>query len=170
MSFEEFVDDWLPRLLRLTGALTGDRYLAEDLVQEVLVRVHRDWERIAASDLPDAYVRRMLVNEYVSWRRRWARMIPHPDPDPGGQEPDPADRIAERDALSRRLRRLPRKQRAVVALRYYAGLSDTDIADTLGCSTGTVRAHASRALATLRVDGADVTDPSPLTRLREETP
>ncbi|HYQ69706.1 SigE family RNA polymerase sigma factor [Actinophytocola sp.] len=153
MMFEEFAADSLPGLLRFAAVLTGDRGLAEDVVQEVLLRVYGHWARIGALDSPKHYVRRMIVNEYLSWRRRWGRVAPHADP-PAVVDPvsDHAAVHAERDALRIELDKLPRRQRAVLVLRYYAGMSDIEIAEVLGCGAGTVRGYASRALAALRVE------------------
>jgi RNA polymerase sigma factor (sigma-70 family) len=95
----------------------------------------------------------MVVNQYLSHRRRWWRLVPQADPGRDDSPmPDPAVAHAERDALVAELRKLPPRQRAVLALRYYEGLSDIEIADTLGCRPGTVRGHASRALAALRIE------------------
>lgn len=153
MTFDEFTVVSLPSLLRFAVVLTGDRGLAEDVTQEVLVRVHLRWAKIDALDKPEHYVRRMVVNEYLSWRRRWSRIVPHAEPpvrlDP---VPDFAAIHAERDALRTELDKLPRRQRAVLVLRYYAGMSDPEIADVLDCSAGTVRGYASRALAALRIE------------------
>jgi RNA polymerase sigma factor (sigma-70 family) len=102
----------------------------------------------------------MLINEFLSWRRRWGRVLPRPDVEPARTEPDHAVAIADRDALRQRLRRLPRGQRVVLTLRYFEGLSDTEIAAEMGCSPGTVRGYASRALSALRIDGSDAPDPS----------
>lgn len=152
LSFDEFVGTRLPTLLRFTGVLTGDRQLAEDVVQEVLLKAHGRWDRIGALDLPEAYVRRMLVNEYISWRRKWARVVPMPDLSGWERaEPDHANRLADRSDLADRLATLPPRQRAVLVLRYYEQLSDTEIGDVLGCAVGTVRGYASRALASLRI-------------------
>src|SRR4051812_9346730 len=97
----------------------------------------------------------MVVNEYLSWRRGLARTAPRADVEPlGAHVGDGADAHAERDAMIRRLARLPRRQRAAVVLRYYAGLSDADIAADLGCREVTVRSQISRALASLRLDPA----------------
>jgi RNA polymerase sigma-70 factor (sigma-E family) len=153
MTFDEFTADRLPALLRFAAVLTGDRGLAEDVVQEVLMRTHLRWAKIGTLESPEHYVRRMVVNEYLTWRRRWGRVVPHADPpervDPA---PDHAAIHAERDALRTELDKLPRRQRAVLVLRYYAGMSYSEIADVLGCSPGTVRGYASRALAALRVE------------------
>lgn len=109
-TFEEFVGARLPALLRLAGVLAGDRGIAEDVVQEVLLRASRRWSTIAAASSPDAYVRRMVVNEYVSWRRKWARIVPRAELIDERSVPDHADRHAEHDDLSRRLDRLPARQ------------------------------------------------------------
>jgi RNA polymerase sigma factor (sigma-70 family) len=101
---------------------------------------------------PHAYVRRMVVNEYLSWRRRLARTSPRAEVAEDVPVGDGSDERAARDAMIRRLARLPRRQRAAVVLRYYAGLPDAEIAVELGCRVTTVRSQISRALATLRVD------------------
>jgi RNA polymerase sigma-70 factor (sigma-E family) len=153
MTFEEFAVARLPALLRYAVVLTGDRGLAEDVVQEVLARAHSRWQRIVQCEQPEQYVRRMVVNEYLSWRRRWGRIVPVPEVTPPPSDaPDHATTHANREALRGELARLPRRQRTVLVLRYYEGLSDSEIADVLGCTSGTVRGYASRALATLRVD------------------
>jgi RNA polymerase sigma-70 factor (sigma-E family) len=152
VTFDEYVADRLPGLLRLAGVLAGDRATGEDVVQEVLLRASKRWSQICAVGSPDAYVRRMVVNEYVSWRRKWGRLVPQAEVLDERVTPDHAERHAERAELAQLLDRLPARQRAVLVLRYYEGMSDEAIADVLGCSTGTVRSHASRALAVLRVD------------------
>ena len=154
MTFEEFVTARLPAVLRFAGVLAGDRGLAEDVVQDVLIRASSRWQAIAQLDRPEAYVRKMVVNEFLSWRRRSWRMVPAgAGSDLGGPAmPDPAAVYAERDAMAAELAKLPRRQRAVLVLRYYQGLSDSDIAAVLGCRTGTVRGYASRALAALRIE------------------
>lgn len=155
MTFEEYVRNELPRLLRFAGVLSGDRHLAEDIVQEVLFRTSRRWAQVSVATSTDAYVRRMVVNEYLSWRRKWARITPHADVDPGGLAPDHADAVAARDEAASRLNGLSPRQRTVLILRYYEGLSDEQIAHVLGCAGGTVRSLASRALAELRVEAAE---------------
>ena len=152
MIFEDFVSAHGPRLSRFAAVLCGDRWLAEDVMQEVLARVHGRWTVIAGMDQPDAYIRRMIVNEFLSWRRKLRRNILMSDVPELPDAADPASQHADRAALVAELAKLPRKQRTVIVLRYYAGLSDLEIATDLGCSPGTVRSHASRALATLRVE------------------
>lgn len=151
MTFDEWLRSGLPPLLRFATVLCGTPHLAEDVVQDVAIKAQKKWDRIGAADNPDAYVRRMVVNEYLSWRRKWSRYVPIAEIEQGSS-PDHADRTADRDELLGELAKLPRRQRAVLVLRYYGGLSDPEIAETIGCSAGTVRAHASRALATLRIE------------------
>ncbi len=168
MTFEEFAEAKLQALLNFSTVLTNDRALGEDLVQDVLMRAHLQWGRIGDLDQPLAYVRRMLVNEFVSWRRKWARIVPRSDVndlvDSLGTV-DPASGFAERLALAEDIARLPRKQRAVIILRYYEDLPDGEIADWLGCAPSTVRAHALRALRTLRV-AAGTSNPTSSERAR----
>jgi len=154
MTFEEFAATRMPGVLRFAAVLTGDLADAEDLAQEVLTRAYSRWDRIGGLDRPDLYVRKMILNEYLSWRRRSARQIPV---GAGALEPasavsDHAQQYIEREALLAELGKLSRRQRAVLVLRYYEDRGDAEIAELLGCSPGTVRSHASRALAALRVD------------------
>ena len=153
MEFAEYVARQRPALMRFATVLTCRTWLAEDLVSDVLGRAFERWERISVMAEPNAYVRRMVVNEYMSWHRRLARTSPRAEvePDAAGMS-DGADERAERDAMIQRLAGLPRKQRAAVVLRYYAGLPDAEIAAQLSCRVGTVRSQISRALATLRID------------------
>jgi len=150
VTFEEFAAARLPALLRYAIVLTGDRGLAEDLVQEVLIRIHGRWSRVQRLDRPELYVKRALTNEFVSWRRRWRSRSGATASD--GLVPDPAGLITERADLWARILTLPRQQRVVLALRYYEGLTDAEIAEVLGCAPGTVRGYASRAVATLRAE------------------
>lgn len=150
-DYENFVQVQLPRLLRYATMLTGEREQAADLVQDVLVKVYRRWPRIVDLDHPDRYVVRMVTNGYLSWRHsRAARLIAAGDLPDQARPDDFASDHAAREDMWQRLARLPRRQRAVVVLRYYEQLADSEIADLLGCAQATVRAHAHRALTTLR--------------------
>ena len=151
MEFEEFATYRAADLLRFARALTGDRGLAEDLVQDTLLKLYQRRGQLDDLSNPDAYARRIVVNAYVSWGRRWFRVRPTAWID-DQVEPDHAEAHSDRDEMRTLLYRLPRRQRAVLVLRYYAGLSDNEIAEELGCSPGTVRSHASRALDALRVE------------------
>lgn len=159
MTYEEFVDSRLPALLRYAVMLTGDPHLAQDLVQETMVRVQLNWRRVRRAESPDRYVRRMLTNQHVDWRRGpwFRRVLPQAEPDETRTVPhDHATSSAERDEIWSWLARLPRRQRAALVLRYYEDLPDAEIAEILGCAVGTVRASISRALATLRADLVEV--------------
>ena len=160
MEFDQFVRERGPSLLRFATALCADRGLGEDVVQDVLLRVHDRWSQIEHLASVDGYVHRMVVNEYLSWRRRWARIIPHAVvPASGRTSPDHAESHAARSELAARLAGLPPKQRAVLVMRYYGDLPDADIAEALGCRAVTVRGYASRGLATLRIDMTGHPDP-----------
>jgi len=154
VTFDDFIAYRLAALLRYATAVTCDPHLAEDVVQDVLVRAQRRWGRIKRLDAPEAYVKRMVLNEFLSWRRRRAaRLVLVPDASLeqlGAPVEDHAARHEERDAVLRLVATLPPRQRAAVALRYYAGLPDEEIAEMLGCRPVTVRTQISRALATLR--------------------
>jgi RNA polymerase sigma-70 factor (sigma-E family) len=154
-SFDDFVATRSTRLLRTAYLLTHDRALAEDLVQTSLAKAWFAWARIEGQ--PDAYVRRVMVNTYSSWwRRRWNGEEATAElPERGvGSGHRPADdvRVDDRTDLWRALARLPRRQRAVVVLRFYEDLSEAETAEIMQCSVGTVKSQASRALAKLRID------------------
>ena len=154
-TLDELVRTHLPGLVRYATVLVGDQHTAADLVQEVLLRAHQRWRRIALTDRPDLYLRRMVTNEHLSWRRRWHVRMIQPTGDEvlarhAGAAGDLAEGHAEKDAMWQRLAGLPPRQRTVLVLRYYEGLSDVETAAVLGTSAATVRSHASRALATLR--------------------
>jgi RNA polymerase sigma-70 factor (sigma-E family) len=150
-DFDAFVVARGASLLRLAWLLCGRAHAAEDLVQEALARAYLRWDRVVAAQAPEAYVRRILVNEYVTnRRRRGSGELPRGDLGPGAALPDTADAGAARDEMWRLLARLPRTQRAVLVLRYYEDQSDEQIATVLGCGPSTVRSNAARGLATLR--------------------
>jgi RNA polymerase sigma-70 factor (sigma-E family) len=158
VTFDEFAATRLNGLLRYAVVLTGDRDLAQDVVQEVLARTQVRWSKISRADSPDSYVRQMVLNEYLSWRRRWAvrniQAVGERLTDLGdrqGLSHDHAQRVVDTDDIWNRLARLPRKQRAVLVLRYYEQLPDDEIAYLLGCAAVTVRSNASKALKTLRL-------------------
>lgn len=154
MNFEDWLTPRLPRLLRLATVLCGGSDLGQDLVQDVAIKAQARWSTLKDLEHPEAYLRRMIVNEHLSWRRRWSRIIPQDelrDSIPGSA-PDFTDQHADRAELVQELNKLPRRQKAVLVLRYFEGLDDGAISAILGCSAGTVRSHASRALTTLRVE------------------
>ncbi|WP_238009205.1 SigE family RNA polymerase sigma factor [Dactylosporangium sp. AC04546] len=154
MTFEEFVEARLQVLLRYAVMLTGDPHTAQDLVQETMIRAQLKWRRVAASQAPERYVKRMLTNAYVdlhrgSWLKRVVLRGFTSSLDRAVA--DHVDASVERDQMWAWLATLPPRQRAALVLRYYEGLNDTEIADVLHCAVGTVRSSISRALATLRI-------------------
>jgi RNA polymerase sigma-70 factor (sigma-E family) len=151
-EFREFVLGRTPALTATAYLLTGDRAAADDLVQVALTKAWFNWSRVAAADSPEAYVRRVMANTYAAWwRRRWRGEQPTPVlPETGGA--DATARVDDRDQLWRALATLPRRQRAVVVLRYFEDLSEADTARALGISVGTVKSQCAKALAKLRLD------------------
>lgn len=149
-DFDEFVVARSSRLLRTAYLLTRDWALAEDLLQTALAKSWFAWARL--DDDPEPYVRKVLVNTYASWwRRRWRGETPT-EALPESSGPDPTTAVDDRDELWQALGRLPRRQQAVVVLRYFEDLSEAQTADTLGVTTGTVKSQTSKALARLRLD------------------
>jgi RNA polymerase sigma-70 factor (sigma-E family) len=154
VNFEDWFGPQLPQLLRFAMVLCGSAELAEDMVQDVALKAQQRWPKLSGLGHRDAYIRRMLVNEHLSFRRKFGRVVLRDIVNPPEREsgPDFTEQHADRMALVGELSRLPRRQRTVLVLRYYEGMGDVEIAATLGCGTSTVRAHAARALATLRVE------------------
>lgn len=147
--FDDFVTGRGPALLRFAYLLSGDYGLAEDLVQGALVKAHRRWTGGLAADHPESYVRRIIANDFTSWRRRRSsRVVVGQVPDTSYG--DASDTVADRDLMWRALSGLPRRQRAVLVLRYYEHQSNVEIAAVLGCAESTVRSLATRAFAALR--------------------
>ena len=150
LSFEEFVGARADALMRYAYVLTGDPHDAADLLQESLVRVRGAWHRIVDKREPEGYVRTTMARQHTSvWRgRRHERLMA--EPPERGYHDVALDRADGDDGLWQALAGLPRKQRAVLVLRYDESLSDQEIAEVLGISRGTVRSQASRALDKLR--------------------
>ena len=159
-GFDEFVAARSTALLRTAYLLTHDHGLAEDLLQTSLTKAWFAWGRI--SDSPEAYVRKVLFNTYATWwRRKWNGEHATEDlPDAGVG--DDSDASGAGIDLWSAMERLPRRQRAVVVLRYFEDLTEAQTADILGCSVGTVKSQCSRALAKLRIDPALAVDSDPL--------
>lgn len=149
-DFDAFVAARSTRLLRTAYLLTHDRSLAEDLLQTALAKAWFAWGRIDGA--PEAYVRRIMVNTYATWwRRRWNGEESTGEL-PESRERRPSSQVEDRADLWVALGRLPRRQRAVVVLRFYEDLSEAQTAELLQCSVGTVKSQTSKALAKLRLD------------------
>ena len=152
-DFSSYVAGRWAALFRTAHLLTGRREAAEDLVQEALVTASSRWERIRSMDAPDAYLRKILLNTYLSERRTSVRRrsLQHLTEVPPSSPPDPAVGLD----LWRGVRALPPRQRAVVVLRYYEDLTEADTAAALGCSVGTVKSQAHHAMAALKATLAE---------------
>jgi RNA polymerase sigma-70 factor (sigma-E family) len=154
-TFEEFVVARASVLLRTAWLLTGDRQLAEDLLQTAHANTWTHWTRIGEAWMGgyEQYVRKVMLTTYVAWwRRRWNGERPTAElPEPRGGGPAPADAMAAvRGDILKALATLPRGQRAVVVLRYFDDLTEVQTAAALGCSVGTVKSQCSKGLAALR--------------------
>ncbi|ADB34786.1 RNA polymerase, sigma-24 subunit, ECF subfamily [Kribbella flavida DSM 17836] len=151
MEFEEYASARGQELVRLGFTISGDYQRAEDLAQIALMQAFRSWRKVQRADDPHTYVRRILVNSYLSMtRRRSFTEAPAADLDPDRTVPDPATDIVNSDDLWRALATLSARERVVLVLRYYQDLDDRTIADLLGIKPSSVRSVASRALASLR--------------------
>lgn len=151
-AFTEFVRARSAALLRTAYLLTGDRGLAEDLLQTVLAKTYVSWGRIREPSAAEGYVRKALVNTATSWWRtkRWRNEKPSGEDVPERIVASRADELDDRRELWALVRTLPARQRAVIVLRYYEDLTEAETASILGCSIGTVKSHSSRAIGRLR--------------------
>ncbi|MEV4177041.1 SigE family RNA polymerase sigma factor [Nonomuraea sp. NPDC049709] len=147
-DFREFVLARQQALMRTAYLLTGDAHLAEDLLQSVLIKVAGQWSKLSGGGNPEAYTRKALVNQYISWKRRPRPEAPSADlPERGASYDDAAlQRIMLRQALAK----LTPKQRAVIVLRFWEDLTEAQTAEALGCALGTVKSQAHHALSRLR--------------------
>jgi RNA polymerase sigma-70 factor (sigma-E family) len=152
-EFREYVAARQGALFRVALLLTGHREDAEDLLQTALAKLAARWIRVNATGSPDAYVRRILYNQRISWWRSGVSRreylvdsvpeLAHAD--------DPAASAVLRIAVAKALGRLTAKQRAVIVLRFFEDLPEAEIAAILGCSVGNVRSQTHRTLERLRV-------------------
>ena len=150
-----FIDARSCSLLRFAYLLTGDHGLAEDLLQNSLIKVYLSWDRIRDRAALEAYTRTVMTRTQLSWWRRPARReVLGVEPTERAVRDHPQfqqrDQVDERDELWRLLATLGPRQRAVLVLRFYEDLSEAEIARVLGCTTGTVKSQLSRGLARLR--------------------
>ena len=149
-DFESWLVAREAALQRLAHLLTGDVHAAQDLVQTTLAKLYLAWDRLEDRGNLDAYARRILINEHrTAWRRPWRRreVASEAPPDRGVTA---IEYDGGREAVWEFVASLPPRQRAVIVLRYYEQLTEAEIADVLGISTGTVKSQASRAIAALR--------------------
>jgi RNA polymerase sigma-70 factor (sigma-E family) len=158
-EFSEFAHSRWPGLVRLAYGITGDRGHAEDLAQTALANAYAYWRRVSRADDPDAYLRRIVVNAHRGSmrRRRVGEQLTASPPDAFAPQSDPASVHGDRASIIAALAALPRRQREVVVVRFWLDLTEVQVAASLGCSVGTVKSQASRALAKLR-DSAELAD------------
>ncbi|MFF5246445.1 SigE family RNA polymerase sigma factor [Streptosporangium sp. NPDC000095] len=154
--FAGFVAERGDALLRYGYVLAGNPHDAADLVQEALLRLRAAWPRLRAKDNPESYVRTTMARLHTAtWRLRRRELLAWDPPEHGYHDTPPGE---DERALEEALAGLPRKQRVVLVLRYYEGLTDEEIATALKISRGTVRSQASRALGKLRSAAGEHTE------------
>lgn len=153
-------------LRRSAYLMSGDWYLADDLVQDAVARLYAVWDRVSLRGDPDAYVRRVVVNLLIDHRRRpWRREVANGDvPDRAATGVASDDRQGD---VSSALTKLPPRQRATLVLRFWEDLSVEDTASILNCSTGTVKSNTSKALDNLRAALDDVGLGQPATATKD---
>lgn len=152
VEFDEYAAARWPRLVRSAVLLGARPEEAEDLAQATLTKVWRSWSRVSSADDRDAYVYRILLNTFTDGRRRrWTGERPAAVLPEAG-EPDASEAVVLRDAVRRSLTQLSPDQREVVVLRYYAHLTEAQMAAALGVAPGTVKSRLARALKVLRCD------------------
>lgn len=149
-SFDVWAEARVAALLRFAYLVTGAQQAAEDAVQSALTRACERWARVARTDDPDTYVRRMIINAHISaWRKSGRHELTVPEMRDTAFT-DPADTIVRDDAVWRVCAKLPPRQRAAVVLRFYEDLDYSEISHVLGVGEATVRSHVHRGLAALR--------------------
>jgi RNA polymerase sigma-70 factor (sigma-E family) len=150
-DFASFVRLHAEDLRRAAWMLTGQRDAASDLVQETLTRLYPKWQRVAAADSQLAYVRKAVLRQFLSdRRRRRPEVLSGAPPIDTAAQADAYENLSDRLTLAEPLRAIAPKQRAAVLLKYYHQLSDREAARAMGCTAPTFRSHARRGLAALR--------------------
>jgi RNA polymerase sigma-70 factor (sigma-E family) len=149
-AFGEFVQARSSSLFRTAYLMVGDHQLAQDLLQEALVKTLIAWPRLRDRANLEAYTRRIIVTTSVSWRRRRSFHERPSDRVPELIDADPVEAMLTHDAVIRALLTVPPRQRAAIVLRYYQDLSEAHTADALGCSVGAVKSQVSAGLKRLR--------------------
>ena len=149
-AFTEFMSVRSASLFRTAYLIVGDHQLAQDLLQEALIRTYLAWPRLRDPGKAEAYTRRTIVTTAISWRRRRSF---HERPTgrlPDTTVPDATEAVTTHASVVAQLRTLPPRQRAAIVLRYYEDLTEAQTADVMGCSVGTVKSHVSTGLGRLR--------------------
>lgn len=157
-QFADYVNARWPALVRYATVVTGNASDAEELVQAALVRTAGRWWFIRNRDDVDAYVRTAIVRGHLNLRQRLRRREDRVAEPPAVAVDDPAEQVGRSVDIRRALASLPPRQRAVLALRYLDDLSEAQVAEVLGCSVGTVKSQAFKAIASLRSRFPELTD------------
>jgi RNA polymerase sigma-70 factor (sigma-E family) len=149
-AYAEFVAARSASMFRTAYLVIGDYQLAEDLLQESLVKVYVAWPRLREMAKAEAYTRRIIVTTAISWSRRRSFGERPTGNLPEAAVPDPTEAITGRDELWSELHLLPPRQRAAVVLRFCEDLSEAQTAELMDCSVGTVKRQVSIALGKMR--------------------
>jgi RNA polymerase sigma-70 factor (sigma-E family) len=149
-AFSEFVEARSATLFRTAYLMVGDHQLAQDLLQEALVKTLMAWPRLKDRANVDAYTRRIIVTTSISWRRRRSFHERPSETLPERVGADPADAMVTHDAVVAALLTVPPRQRAAIVLRYYSDLTEAQTAEMMGCSVGAVKSQVSAGLKRLR--------------------
>jgi RNA polymerase sigma-70 factor (sigma-E family) len=150
-GFRHFVVARSPALVRSAWLLTGDTATAEDLVQTALAKVWSRWSQVNRQDAPEGYVRRVMMSTFLTWnRRRWKTEIAFGEVPDTAAASDELHAVELRASVAQALRELPRRQRAVVVLRYFEDLTEAQVAQALRVSVGTVKSQNAKAIKQLR--------------------
>lgn len=149
-GLREFIAGRFDTLLRRAWVLTGDWAAAEDLVQDALAMVWPRWEKIEPG-ARESYLRTTMMRVFLARKKRWwSRELPTAAPPESATVPDLAESVSEAMDLRALLATLSARQRAVLVLRYMDDQTEEQTARVLGCSVGTVKTHARRAIQLLR--------------------
>jgi RNA polymerase sigma-70 factor (sigma-E family) len=149
-AFTDFMSARSASLFRTAYLIVGDHQLAQDLLQESLIKTYMAWPRLRDPSKAEAYTRKTIVTTAISWRRRRSFHERPMDPLPDTAVPDPGEAVTTHASLVTKLRTLPPRQRAAIVLRYYEDLSEAQTAEVMGCSVGAVKSHVSTGLVRLR--------------------
>ncbi|GIH20591.1 SigE family RNA polymerase sigma factor [Rugosimonospora africana] len=159
-KFREFVAARTPALMRTAYLLAGNQHDAEDLLQNALTRTAARFSSIRHTD-PEAYVRRVMYREQISWWRRFTRRRESPThPMPDRPAADPSTGTDLRVVVGEALRQLTPRQRTVLVLRYFEDLPEQQVAELMNCSVGTVRSQTARAMARFRAVAPELGAPA----------
>jgi RNA polymerase sigma-70 factor (sigma-E family) len=160
--FASLAQSTRPTLVRIAHSVTGSREDAEDAVQSSLLKAMAAWPRVAAQEewRRQAYVRKIVVNTCRSGWRKWGSRVVVGEM-PELSQASTAEAFDDRALIRQALAQLPARQREVLMLRYFADLSEAEIAQRLGCAPGTVKSSAARALRALRAMLPEFEPPDP---------